>query len=74
VGDEHGANIITAIVTIFGVGNFRRTLENLIDIAIIYYITEIKPPEIAIFRNTAVTSIRKYQTNVIQVSTIWQWE
>jgi hypothetical protein len=28
VGAEHGANIITAIVTIFGEIKFRRTLEN----------------------------------------------
>jgi hypothetical protein len=28
VGAEHGANIITAIVTVFGERNFRRTLEN----------------------------------------------
>jgi hypothetical protein len=28
VGIEHGANIITAIVTVFGGRKFRRTLEN----------------------------------------------
>jgi hypothetical protein len=43
VGAEHDANIITAIVTIFGEReNFGEHLNILIDIAIIYYITEFK--------------------------------
>jgi hypothetical protein len=59
------AHIITAIDSIYRERKFRRTLENLIDIAIIYYITEFKRPEISIFRNTAVTNIRKYYTSRI---------
>jgi uncharacterized protein YbcV (DUF1398 family) len=42
--------------------NFGKHLKILMDTAIIYYITEFKQPEISIFRNTAVTNIRKYQT------------
>jgi hypothetical protein len=30
VGAEHGANVITAIVTIFGERTFQKTLENCI--------------------------------------------
>jgi type IV secretory pathway VirB2 component (pilin) len=39
VGAEHGANIITAIVTIFGERKFRKHLKIVIDIAIflVYY-------------------------------------
>jgi hypothetical protein len=57
VGAKHDAYIITAIVTIFGERKFRRSLKILIDVAIIYYITEFKHPEISILRNTAVTNI-----------------
>jgi hypothetical protein len=42
----------------------------LIDIAIIFYITEFKDPEISIFRNTEVTNITKYQTYIILVCTV----
>jgi hypothetical protein len=45
--------------------NFGEYLDILINSAIIYYITKFKYPEISIFRNTAVTNIRKYQTYVI---------
>jgi hypothetical protein len=72
VGDENFASIITAIVTTFGERTFRRTLEILMDIVIIYYITEFKHPEISIFRNTAITNIRKYRTYVIQACTVEQ--
>jgi hypothetical protein len=41
-------------------------LKIVIDIAIIYYITQFKHPEISIFRNTAVRNTRKYQTRVIR--------
>jgi hypothetical protein len=44
----------------------------LIDIAIIYDIMEFMNPEISIFRNTAVTNIRKSQTYIIQVRTLVQ--
>jgi hypothetical protein len=69
VGAENFASIITAIVTTFAVRKFGERLKILIDIAIIYYITEFKHPEISIFRNTAITNIRKYPTYVIQVCT-----
>jgi hypothetical protein len=39
-------------------------LKNLIDIAIIYYITELKHSEISILRKTAVMYNRKYQIYV----------
>jgi hypothetical protein len=68
VGAEHGANIITGIDKIFGERKFSKNTL----IAIIYNITEFKHPEISIFRNTAVTNIRKYQTYVIQVCTVGQ--
>jgi hypothetical protein len=69
VGVEHGANITTALHTIFVERKFRRTLENY---NIIYYITEYMHPQISIFRNTAVTNITKYQTYVIHVCTVGQ--
>jgi hypothetical protein len=72
VGTEHGADIITAVVTVFGERKFRRNLKMLIDIAIIYYITEFMHLDISIFGNTAVTNIRKYQTYVMQVCTVGQ--
>jgi hypothetical protein len=52
--------------------NFGEHYKIVLDIAIIYYISEFKYPEISIFRNTAVTNIRKYQTYVIQVCTVGQ--
>jgi hypothetical protein len=72
VGAEHGANIITAMVTIFGERKFGEHLKILICIEIIYYITEFKHPKISIFLNTAVTNIRKYHTYVNQVCTVGQ--
>jgi hypothetical protein len=74
VDAENFANIITAIVQYSERENFGEHLKILIDIAIIYYITEFKHPEISIFRNTAVTNIRKYQTYLIQVCTVGQQE
>jgi hypothetical protein len=70
VGAENFASIITAMVNNIRRENFGEHLKILIYIAVIYYITEFKHPEISIFRNTAVTNIRKYQTYVIQVCTI----
>jgi hypothetical protein len=58
-----------------GAAGNNKTFKNqkiLIDIAIIYYITEFTHPEISIFRNTAVTNIRIYQTYVIQVCIVGQ--
>jgi hypothetical protein len=52
--------------------HFGEHFKILIYIAVIYYITEFRHPEISIFRNTAVTNIRKYQTYVIQVCTVGQ--
>jgi hypothetical protein len=69
VGAEHGANIITAIVKYSERVKLGEHLKMLIDIAIIYYITEFMPPEISISRDTAVTNIRKYQTYIIHVCT-----
>jgi hypothetical protein len=62
VSAKHDANIIMKIVNNIRRENFGEHLKILTDIAIIYYITEFKHPEISIFRNTAVTNIRKYQT------------
>jgi hypothetical protein len=39
-------------------------LKILIDIAIIYYITELEHSEVSLFWNTAVTNIAKYQVHV----------
>jgi hypothetical protein len=64
VGAKHGASIKTRIMT-FG----RRISQN---IAIIYYITEFKHPKSSIFRNTAVTNIRKYLIYIFQVCTVGQ--
>jgi hypothetical protein len=45
-------------------------LKILIDIAIIYYITELEHSEISIFGNTAVKKIRKYQ---IHIPGLYSW-
>jgi hypothetical protein len=58
VGAKHVANIITPIVIYY---------------YYIYYNTEFKFPEISIFRNNAVTNIRKYQTCAIQICTVGQY-
>jgi hypothetical protein len=70
---EYFASIITAIVAIFGERKFRRTLEHFNGHCnyLLYY-GILKHPEISIFRNTAATNIRKYQTYVIQICTVGQ--
>jgi hypothetical protein len=50
VGAEHGANIITVIVTIFGEKKFRRTLENCNRHCNYSLYYGIQHPEISIFR------------------------
>jgi hypothetical protein len=74
VGAEHVVNTIMAIVNIFRGGKCGVHLKILIYIPIIYYIKEVKHPEISIFRHTAVTNIRKYQTCVIHDCRVGQWE
>jgi hypothetical protein len=51
--------------------NFGEHLKILIDISIIYYITQFKHSEISIFRKTAVMNNRKYQ---IYVPGLYSWE
>jgi hypothetical protein len=61
VGTEHGANIITGIMTTFGGKNFGEQLKIFIRFANKYYITEFKHSKNSIFRNTADTNIKKCQ-------------
>jgi hypothetical protein len=72
VGAEHGANIITAIVTIFGERTFQRKFEYFNRHCDYCYTTVFKHPEISIFRNTAITNIRKYQEYIVKVCTVEQ--
>jgi hypothetical protein len=59
-----GENFITGIMITFGDRAFRGTVENFIDITIIYYIAQLKHSDCLIFRKSTVTNIRKWHVAI----------
>jgi hypothetical protein len=71
VGAKHGENVITGIMTTFEGRKIGEQLKILIDIAIIYYITEFKHSERSILGNTALTTLENIRY-IFKVCTVAQ--